>query len=87
MAIVILSHKVADYSTWKPHYDGDSARRENAGYTDVFCGQKSDDPNMVYMIWESENIESLDKMLADPELAKKMKEAGVISKPEVVIIK
>lgn len=87
MAIVILSHQVADYASWKPHYDGDSLRRKNAGIKDVFCGQKSDDPNLVYMIWETENPESVDQMLGDPDLAKKMQEAGVISKPEVVVVK
>jgi len=87
MAVVILSHTVADYATWKPLYEQDSARRDAAGLKEVICGQKSDNPNTVYVVWETDTPEAVDQMFADPELAEKMKAAGVTSSPEVVIVK
>ena len=87
MAVVILSHSVADYEAWRPHYDADKARRKEAGFKEVICGQRADDPHAVYMVFETEKPEIVHQMLADPELAETMKAAGVTSPPEVIIIK
>lgn len=86
MAVVILSHPVADYDAWKPYYEADSSRREGAGFKEVICGQDANDPKMVYMVYETDNPEVVHDMLSDPDLAKVMKEAGVTAPPEVVII-
>ena len=85
MATIILSHDVKDFASWKPHYDGDVARRENAGFKELAVGTQSNNPNKVFMIWEG-NPTGLDKMLHDPGLKEKMEIAGVISPPEVTII-
>ena len=85
MSIIILSHDVKDFASWKPHYDGDVARRENVGLKEIAVGTKSDDPNKVIMIWEGKS-EGLDKMLQDPGLKEKMEVAGVLSPPEITII-
>jgi len=79
MPTLIIKHRVKDYGVWKP-------KRDEIGLTEIGVGVKSDDPSMVYIIWESNNLAAFDKMLRDPSLAAKMEEAGVISKPEVVII-
>ncbi|MDH4092547.1 MAG: hypothetical protein OEV74_14485 [Cyclobacteriaceae bacterium] len=85
MATIILSHDVKDFAAWKPHYDGDSPRREGAGFKQLAVGTDASNPNKVYMIWQGDP-KVLEKMLQDPELGAKMKEAGVISKPEVIVI-
>jgi hypothetical protein len=85
MAIIILSHDVADFKAWKPHYDGDTARRNQAGFKEIAVGTQADNPKKVYMIWEGDPA-VVQGMLSDPELAAKMKDAGVISKPEVTIV-
>lgn len=85
MAVIILNHDVEDFAKWKPHYDADSARRTNAGLKELALGTKSDNPHKVFVIWEGDpkNVEA---MVSDPELEKAMKEAGVVSKPEVTVI-
>lgn len=85
MAIIILNHEVKDFAAWKPHYDGDAQRRKQAGFKEVAVGTQSDNPKMVYMIWEGDPA-AVTAMLADPELAAKMKTAGVVSAPEVVVV-
>ncbi len=85
MSIIILSHDVKDFASWKPHYDGDIARRENAGLKEIAVGTKSDNPNKVYMIWEGDAT-GLHQMLQDPGLKEKMEVAGVISPPEFTVI-
>lgn len=85
MAVIILTHDVEDFAKWKPHYLADSARRTNAGLKEIAYGTKSDNPHKVYIIWEGDP-KNLESMIKDPELAKVMKEAGVTSEPEVIVI-
>ena len=85
MATIIMSHDVEDYATWKPIYDADVARRDQAGFKELAVGTQSDNPNKVYIIWEGDTA-IMDQMMQDPDLEAKMKEAGVTSAPEVTII-
>lgn len=85
MSIIILSHDVKDFASWKPHYDSDAARRENAGFKELAVGTQSNNPNKVFMIWEGDSG-AVEQMLQDPGLKEKMDVAGVISPPEITII-
>ena len=86
MAIVILSHKVENFKKWKSIYDQDVERRTKAGLKEIVVGQKADEPNMVYMIFETNDTSKVKEMIDDPSLKEIMDEAGVISKPELIII-
>ena len=83
MAFVIAKHKVQDYNTWRPHYDGDISRRSAAGIKDIKVFTAEDDPNDVTMYWEVDNTDSVKQMVDDPELKAKMQEAGVVSELNV----
>ena len=85
MATVFVRHKVADYAAWKPVYDADLPRRNAAGLKEVGIYRESGDENMVLLIWEVENPEVMTEMLQSEDLAEKMKEAGVLTKPEAWI--
>jgi hypothetical protein len=86
MATIILSHDVKDYAVWKPYFVGDKARRIQAGLEDIAFGTKSDDPKKVFMIFKGDPG-IMEKMMNDPGLAEIMKKSGVISQPEVIILK
>ncbi|MCH8331543.1 MAG: hypothetical protein IH946_09225 [Bacteroidetes bacterium] len=77
MAKIIATHKVKDFSTWKPLYDGDEERRSGAGIRTISVKQGTNDPNMVYMYWETDNPDKVTEMMQDPDLKAKMEEAGV----------
>ena len=87
METIILSHRVKEFNSWKKHFDADLPRRKAAGLKDLKVGRRSDDPNNVYLIFESSNPQGLQKMLKDPDLKRVMDEAGVISAPEVIVLK
>ena len=86
MSIIIANHRVKDFQTWKPFYDGDVTRRKAAGLKDLKVGHRSDDPNSVYMIWEAKDPEGVRKMINDPALKELMNRAGVISPPEFMVL-
>ena len=87
MATIILSHKVSDFKAWKKHYDGDKLRREKAKLKEIYIGTKADDPNNVYIIFQTSNASAFEKMVKDPELNAVMKKAGVIGQPKVTMLK
>ncbi len=86
MAIIIANHRVKDFDEWKPYYDQDSWRREQAGIKELHLGRKADDPNDVYLIWETSDPEKVRLFGDDPELHKLMEKAGVISELKFVIL-
>lgn len=86
MSKVILTHRVKDYAKWRPIYDADEQRRQNAGWKNVTVYRPINDPNNIHMIGEVDDPSNLDKMVSDPELGKLMEEAGVISKPEIIVL-
>jgi hypothetical protein len=86
MSIIIASHRVRDFHSWKPYYDGDAPRRKAAGLKEVTVGRKAEDPNQVYMIWETKDPSGIQKMSNDPELKQLMQKAGVISPLEITVL-
>ena len=86
MATVILNHNVEDYKKWRPVFDSDSRRRKEAGMMNERVFRSADDPNNIYIIAEVADISSTARMMNDPDLAAKMKEGGVISKPTVTVL-
>ncbi len=86
MAIVIVKHKVENYKKWEAIYNKDLQRRQTAGLKELFYGQDVDTPNEVYIIFESIDPVKARDFLKDPELQALMEEAGVLAKPEMVIL-
>lgn len=83
MPEVLLRHRVADYDAWRPFYDDDRPRREEAGLRDLAVYRDADDPDMVLLLWEADGLDALRGMLASEDLGAIMRKAGVISEPEV----
>ena len=86
MATVILNHKVEDYKKWRPVFDSDGRRRKEAGMTNERVFRSAEDPNHIFIIADVADPSITAKMMSDPDLAAKMKEGGVISKPSVTIL-
>ena len=86
MATVILNHKVEDYKKWRSVFDLDIRRRKEAGMQNEKVFRSADDPNHIYIVAEVADPSTTAKMMNDPDLAAKMKEGGVISKPSVTIL-
>lgn len=84
MARIIIQHQVADFDAWRPTYDADEPGRKASGVTDVAVLRDADDPNSVWLVFEADPA-LVEPMMADPERAAKMQEAGVTSPPAVYV--
>ncbi|MCH7528545.1 MAG: hypothetical protein IH972_03225 [Candidatus Marinimicrobia bacterium] len=82
MARFFLTHPVESFDKWLQLFDDDKANRTAAGLSDVGVYRKVGDENSLLIVLEG-NPDSMKKMLASPELAEAMKEAGVLAPPEV----
>ena len=82
--IVIIWQKVADFSKWKPIYDGhDSARLAN-GLHSYVIGREVDDSNMVLVALKADDIAKAKAFAKDPGLKAAMKRGGVIGAPTIL---
>ena len=85
MPTIFLQHRVTDYDTWRPSYDGDMERRNAAGLKEIGVFRRAGDENLVLLVWSAETIEGFKAMLTSEGLKAKMQEAGVVGEPEVWI--
>ena len=85
MATIFLQHRVTDYDTWRPSYDGDIERREAAGLKELGVFRKTGDENLILLVWGADSLDGFKEMLSSEGLRAKMQEAGVVGEPAVWI--
>lgn len=77
-----LSHPVKDFDVWKPMFDADESRRQQAGLTTVGVYRQADDTTQLLIVMEGNDSQAVRDMLCDPSLGELMKQAGVLAPPE-----
>jgi hypothetical protein len=86
MNYVVVRHKVADFSKWKPVYDAHLPARQAAGGTELYLLRNIDDPNEVIVLFEIEDLQKAREFVASDDLRDRMQEAGVIDKPDTYFL-
>lgn len=86
MKHAIMRHKVADFNKWKTVFDADRPNREKAGLKDQWVKRNEQDPSEVVMYYDVADRKRAEDFSHSPELQAKMKEGGVIGKPEVIFL-
>ncbi len=79
----ILIHKVADFDAWLEGYDGADELRRAHGIVGHAVNRMLDDPSVAVVYHQAESFDDLRAFLDSDELRTVMKDAGVISEPEV----
>ena len=83
MATFIVRHKVRDYASWKKVFAEHGKVREQFGFTKSRVYRYLDDPNHVIVVCDVKDIQKAKAFTASPDLAQKMKEAGVVDEPKM----
>ena len=86
MAFILIRHKVRDFDTWKTGYDAHQPKRTEAGLTEKYLLRSADDTNEVVMLFEAADLNRAKAFAASPDLREKMKEVGVIDKPDIYFL-
>ncbi len=80
---MIISHRVEDVDAWLAGYDAAGELQRANGIVGHAANQSMDDPSMIVVYHQAESFDTLRAFMALDELRSVMKEAGVISDPEV----
>lgn len=83
MPYVMVRHKIANFPKWKRVVQSAAKWRKDSGEKSFyFCrGAKSSNELLVWCEWD--NAAKMKKFVKSAELRKRMKEAGVVGKPEI----
>ena len=81
--LLIISHEVKNFDTWKTAFESGETMRADAGITTKGIYLSPEKTNWVTVITQTNNPETAKAFLSNPELQAAMKEAGVISAPEI----
>ena len=86
MAYVLVHHKVEDYNNWKAHFENNSELRSRNGSKGGKVFQSADNPNELFILLEWDSFENAKKFTGSDELKEVMKEAGVVTQPEIYFV-
>lgn len=86
MIYVYVTHKVADFTKWKPYFDSDDDARKSFGVEVKKLFRAADNENDVHILFEAQNEHSAKQCIERPELKVLMEKAGVISEPVFKIL-
>ncbi len=86
MNMVVIQHKVANFSKWMMAYEGHDSARLAAGLHNYVIGRALTDTNMVMVALRADDIAKAKAFTKDPGLKKAMQQGGVTGAPEVMFI-
>jgi len=86
MTHILIRHKVADFSKWKPFYDAHLTERKKAGLREKTLLRSIDNQNDVVLLFEAEDLKRAQAFTESSDLRETMQKAGVVGKPDIVFL-
>jgi len=83
MSYVLIRHKVANYAKWKRTVQAVRAWRKASGEKSFQVFRSSNAPNDLTVVCGWDSTARMRKFLESAELRERMKQAGVVSRPEI----
>jgi hypothetical protein len=82
-----ITHEVADYDNWKVVFDKFRTERTEAGIVDIFVKQNINNTNSITVFSRILDMTKAEQFMASNQLKDAMKNAGVVSNPEIIFYK
>jgi hypothetical protein len=86
MQYLLVRHKAADFSKWKPAYDAHLGARQKASLKEKHRLRNIESPNEVVLLFEAENIQKAKELAGSSDLRQAVQNAGVIDKPDIYFL-
>ena len=86
MATLFVHLKAKDYAAWRKVFDDVTPTRTRFGCTGYKVFQSSSDPNEITVLTDWRNVDDAKAYATSPDLKDGMKNAGVISQPDVMFL-
>ena len=87
MIKMLTKFEVEDFSKWKAGFLAAESITISAGAKSAQAFQSTDNPSMVVVITEWDNLEKAKTFSQSPALREAQQKSGVLSKPEVFELK
>jgi hypothetical protein len=84
--MVVVYHKVADYSKWLASYEAHDSARLAAGLHNYVIGRGLEDSNMVMVALRSDDTAKAKAFAKDPGLKAAMKKGGILGAPMISFV-
>jgi hypothetical protein len=84
--MVVVTHKVADYSKWLASYEGHDSARLAAGLHNYVIGRGLEDSNMVMVALKADDTAKAKAFAKDPGLKAAMKKGGILGVPMISFV-
>lgn len=81
--MMMVTHKVKDFTKWKMAYDGDDSNRLAAGVHSYVIGRGVPDSNMVVVAMKIDDQQKAKAFGSSPKLKKAMQQGGVLGAPTI----
>ncbi len=82
-----VTQKIESFEKFKPVFDSDEERRQSLGINTIAILKGLDNENDITILMSAPDMETIEHRTQDNIVREKMKQAGVISKPEWKIYK
>jgi uncharacterized protein (DUF1330 family) len=86
MTYVLCRHKVDNYESWRPYFDGHGVMLAKSGALGGHVLSTSGDPNELWVLLEWDSEENARRFMSSPELKDTMRQSGVIDTPDVYFL-
>lgn len=86
MSLLVIRHKVKDFSAWKEAYDAHAGARATGGLGKARVTRGIDDASEVVIIFDVVDLAKARAFCASEGLKSAMQGAGVIDKPDLYIL-
>jgi len=83
MSYVLIRHKVANYAKWKRVVQAATAWRKASGEKSFQVFRSSSAPNDLTIVCGWDSTARMQKFVESAELRERMKQAGVVSRPQI----
>lgn len=80
-----IVHSCKDFAAWKAGYDADAPHRAAAGLTDLVLVHRTDDPNVVGLIFGVADRAKAKAFLESDRLRQAMAQAGIVGTPTLCL--
>ena len=86
MALVIVRHKVKDFTAWRKAFDAHADARGSAGFSNARLYRSADDPSEVVVLLDTSDIGKAKQFIGWRDLKEAMASAGVVGSPDVFLL-
>ena len=86
MATLRIQHAVPDYAGWKRAFDSDPVDRKGSGVTRYSVSRSADDPNLVFIDLDFDQVDAAQAFLAKMEFVWRGPGKDVMQDPSAWIV-